>query len=112
MLDPPQVLPYAQDRYRREVARLYGVLNRRLAEAPYVAGEVLTIADMAIWPWAILWQGQEQTLEDKPHMARWLDELAARPAFQRGKAVGAELRTNAPMDRKAQEILFGVKTGG
>ena len=108
-LNPPQVLPYAQDRYRREVGRLYGVLDRRLAEAPYVAGDALTVADMAIWPWAILWQGQEQTLEDKPNLARWLDELAARPAFQRGKAVGAEFRSTAPMDRKAQEVLFGIK---
>jgi len=111
-LNPPQVLPYAQDRYRREVARLYGVLDRRLAEAPYVAGEALTIADMAIWPWAILWQGQEQTMDDKPHMARWLDELAARPGFVAGKAAGAEHRSSAPPDARAQQVLFGVKPQG
>lgn len=111
-LNPPQVLPYAQDRYRREVARLYGVLDRQLADNRHVAGDEMSIADMAIWPWAILWQGQEQTLEDKPHLARWLDELGARPAFQRGKAVGAERRSNAPHDAKAQEILFGVKAKG
>ena len=104
-LDPPQDLPYAKDRYRREVARLYGVLDRQLAKAAYVAGDFLSIADIAIWPWAILWQGQSQCLDDKPDLARWLDQLAARPAFQRGKAVAAERRSD-PTDRKAQEILF------
>ncbi|MDP3959330.1 MAG: glutathione S-transferase N-terminal domain-containing protein [Pseudorhodobacter sp.] len=104
-LDPPQDLPYAKDRYRREVARLYGVLERQLARAEFVAGDYLSIADIAIWPWASLWQGQSQTLDDKPNLARWLDLLAARPAFQRGRAVAAE-RRNDLTDRKAQEILF------
>jgi GST-like protein len=108
-LQPPQDLPYAKDRYRREVARLYGVLDRRLAESEWVAGDFYSIADMAIWPWARGWERQEQRLEDKPHFARWLDRIAARPAVERGVAVAAELRSAAPMDRKAQEILFGVK---
>lgn len=110
-LDPPQVLPYAQDRYRREVARLYGVLDRQLANNRYVAGDFLSIADMAIWPWALGWKRQEQTLDDKPHFSRWLDELAARPGFDRGSKVGADLRNSPQMDRKAQEVLFGVKSG-
>lgn len=105
-LDPPQVLPYAQDRYRREVTRLYSVLDRQLARHTYVAGEDVTIADMAIWPWACLWKGQEQTLDDKPHLARWLDELAARPGFIAGKAVAADRRQTTTNDRKAQDILF------
>ncbi len=105
-LDPPQVLPYAQDRYRREVARLYAVLDRQLAKARYVAGDFLSIADFAIWPWAMGWEGQQQALSDKPHFKRWLDELAARPAFVRGKAVGADRRRAGPPDRKEQEILF------
>jgi GSH-dependent disulfide-bond oxidoreductase len=108
-LDPPQVLPYAQDRYRREVGRLYGVLDRQLAQSEFVAGDALSVADMAIWPWAILWERQEQTLDDKPHMARWLDALAARPAFQTGKALGAERRKTGPMDKKAQQVLFGKR---
>jgi GST-like protein len=107
-LDPPQILSYAQNRYRTEVGRLYGVLDRRLAQTRYAAGDFLSIADIAIWPWAMGWQRQEQTLEDKPHLARWLDELSARPAFQRGRAVAAEARSATP-DRKAQQILFGVK---
>jgi GSH-dependent disulfide-bond oxidoreductase len=105
-LDPPQVLPYAQDRYRREVGRLYGVLDRQLAQHPYVAGDFLSVADFAIWPWATLWQGQEQTLDDKPHLARWLHELAERPGFVAGKAVAADRRSGSQMDRKAQDILF------
>ncbi len=105
-LDPPQVLPYAQDRYRREVARLYGVLERQLGLGRYVAGEFLSIADFAIWPWAILWENQQQTLEDKPHLRRWLEDLSARPAFVAGRAVAADRRSSAADDKRAQEILF------
>jgi GST-like protein len=99
--DPPQVIPYAQDRYRAETARLYGVLDRQLADNEYVAGAEYTIADMAIWPWASLWEGQQQTLEDKPHMARWLDLVSARPAVQRGHALFLELR-GGNRDKKVQ----------
>ena len=105
-LEPPQVLPYAQDRYRREVARLYGVLDKRLAENRYVAGDFYSIADMSLWGWCSGWEGQEQTLDDKPHMKRWLDELGARPAVQRGRALASEQRSNLQDDRKAQEVLF------
>jgi GST-like protein len=108
-MDPPQDLPYAKDRYRGEVARLYKVLDRQLADSRYVAGEFYSIADMAIWGWASLWEGQQQTLEDKPHMARWLDDVSARPAVRRGRAVAAELRDGAPHDKKAQSVLFGKK---
>ena len=105
-LDPPQDLPYAKDRYRREVARLYGVLDRRLADRDFVAGDFVSIADFAIWPWASLWEGQEQTLDDKPNLAAWLDRMAAREGVQRGRAVAAEKRGNLQADRKAQEVLF------
>ncbi len=105
-MDPPHDLPYAKDRYRREVGRLYAVLDRQLAKTRYAAGDFLSIADFAIWPWATGWERQEQTLDDKPHFKRWLEELAARPAFVKGAAVGAEVASNAANDRKAQEILF------
>jgi GST-like protein len=108
-MEPPQDLPYAKTRYRNEVARLYGVLDRQLAQHAYVAGDFLSIADFAIWPWASLWEGQEQTLDDKPHLARWLAELAARPALQRGRALAAEKRQNVQDDRQAQKILFGKR---
>ena len=105
-LEPPQVLPYAQDRYRREVARLYGVLDRRLARHAFVAGDFYSIADMAIWGWASLWEGPQQVLDDKPHMKRWLDEVGARPAVIRGRALAADRRANLETDRGAQDVLF------
>jgi len=105
-LEPPQDLPYAKDRYRSEVARLYSILDRQLAKHRFVAGDFFSIADMAIWGWASLWQGQQQTLDDKPHMKRWLEEIGARPGVQRGRAVGAERRSNLETDRKAQALLF------
>ena len=109
-MDPPHDLPYAKTRYRTEVGRLYGVLDRQLAKAEFVAGDFYSIADMAIWPWVRNWKGQEQTLDDKPHMARWLDTVAARPAVQRGMAVAADKRSNVAADKKAQDILFGKQT--
>ncbi|MBD3764822.1 MAG: glutathione S-transferase N-terminal domain-containing protein [Rhodobacterales bacterium] len=105
-LNPPQDLPYAKDRYRREVARLYGVLDRQLQGHPYVAGDFVSIADFAIWPWASLWQGQEQTLEDKPNLARWLAVMAERPGVQRGRALAADRRSDLARDRGAQDVLF------
>ncbi|REC57562.1 glutathione S-transferase family protein [Rhodosalinus sediminis] len=108
-MDPPQDLPYAKDRYRNETGRLLRVLDTRLGESEYVAGDFYSIADMAIWPWASLWEGQEQTIEDKPNLARWLDLVAARPAVQRGRAVAEESRGAGATDREAQKILFGQK---
>jgi GST-like protein len=104
-MDPPSDLPYAKNRYRNEVGRLYGVLDRQLAGNEYVAGDY-SIADMMIWPWAQNWKGQEQSLDDKPHFARWLDLMWSRPAVQRGKTVREDLRSNLQTDREAQRILF------
>lgn len=75
--------PYAEERYAKEGRRLYGVLDRRLAEAEYVAGEY-TIADMAIWPWISRFEWQEIDLNQFPNVARWYTAIAARPAVQRG----------------------------
>ena len=105
-MEPPHDLPYAKDRYRREVARLYGVLDRQLADNEFVAGDFLSVADIAIWPWARLWDGQQQTLDDKPHMARWLADLGQRPAFIAGLAVKAEARADLQSDRAAKDLLF------
>ncbi|MEM8788966.1 MAG: glutathione S-transferase N-terminal domain-containing protein [Pseudomonadota bacterium] len=107
-MDPPNDLPYAKDRYRAETGRLYGVLDRRLADRDYVAGDY-SIADMAIWPWASLWEGQEQDIAKLPNMKAWLDRVGARPAVQRGRAVAEEKRANLQTDRKAQELLFKRK---
>ena len=106
-MDPPQVLPYAQDRYRREVGRLYGVLDRQLAQTgSFVAGD-FSIADMAIYPWTAGWERQEQTLDDKPHMARWLEACAARPGVQRGMAVAADRRRARIVNDTESEWLYG-----
>ena len=107
-MDPPNDLPYAKDRYRNEVARLYGVLDRQLAENRFVAGDFYSIADMSLWGWVSLWEGQQQTLDDKPNVARWLDEVGARPGVQAGRALRADLRKESH-DRKGQETLFGKR---
>ncbi len=105
-MDPPNDLPYAKDRYRNEVARLYGVMDRRLAENRYLAGDFYSIADIACWGWASLWEGQQQTLDDKPNLKRWLDALSARPAVQRGRALAADRRGDIGKDKDAQKVLF------
>jgi GST-like protein len=105
-MDPPNDIPYAKDRYRAETARLYGVLDRQLARHAFVAGDFISIADFAIWGWASLWEGQQQTLEDKPNMARWLDDMGARPGVQAGRALYAEKRADFAKDKGAQEKLF------
>ena len=107
-MEPPQDLPYAKDRYRNEVSRLYRVLDTRLAGNEWVAGDFYSIADMAIWPWAQGWERQQQDLSGKPNMRRWLDAMAARPAVQAGKALAAEMR-NTTQSKEAQKVLFGQK---
>ena len=106
-MEPPNDLPYAKQRYRNEVARLYGVLDTQLARHEFVAGDFMSIADMAIWPWASLWEGQQQDLSDKPHLARWLDALAARPGVARGRALGAEKRGDLAKQKESHALLFG-----
>ena len=108
-MDPPNDLPYAKDRYRNETARLYGVLDRQLADNAFVAGDFFSIADIAIWPWASLWEGQQQTLDDKPHMARWLELVGSRKGVIEGRAVAAEMRSNLQSDKNAQNMLFKRK---
>lgn len=80
---------YAVRRFTDEANRLYGVLNNRLYESPYLAGDDYTIADMIAYPWTVNWQGQGQDIEEFPYFKRWFDELSARPAVQRGLAVAA-----------------------
>jgi len=111
-MEPPHDLPYAKDRYRNETGRLYRVLDTQLAGNEYVAGDFYSIADMAIWPWASLWEGQEQSLDDKPNMARWLELVGGREAVRKGRAVAQDKRDSnqgADEKRKAQKILFGQK---
>jgi GST-like protein len=82
---------YAVRRFTDEVNRLYGVMNNRLYDRRYLAGDAYTIADMISYPWCIGWKAQGQDIEEFRHVKRWMDELAARPAVQRGMAVGSDL---------------------
>lgn len=108
LLNPPQDLPYAKDRYRSEVARLYRVLNTQLENNEFIAGDFLSIADFAVFPWARLWEGQQQSLDDKPHMARWLAGLEARPATAKAVSIALEKR-GVTRDPKQQDTLFKQK---
>jgi GST-like protein len=102
----PEKIPYAVDRYSNEAKRLYGVMNKRLAKSKYMAGPDYTIADIAIFPWLRSWKNQGIAWNDYPHLKGWFDEIAARPAVQRGVEVLASLRK--PLhDDKARETLFG-----
>ena len=82
---------YAVRRFTDEANRLYGVLNNRLYDHRYLAGDDYTIADMIAYPWTVNWKAQGQDIEEFKYVKRWQEELAARPAVQRGMAVGADL---------------------
>ena len=83
----PVKLPYAQERYIKETARLYGVMDKQLAEHDYLAGSEYSIADMACYPWIHSHERQSQDLNDFPHLKRWFEAISARPATQRAYAL-------------------------
>jgi GSH-dependent disulfide-bond oxidoreductase len=102
----PEKIPYAVDRYSNEAKRLYGVMNSRLAKSKYMAGKSYTIADIAIFPWLRSWKNQGIDWNDYPHLKGWFDEIAGRPAVQRGVQVLANLHKPIT-DDKSREVLFG-----
>jgi GSH-dependent disulfide-bond oxidoreductase len=108
----PQKLPYAIDRYVRETGRLYGVLDKRLAERAFVAGDEYTIADMAAYPWIVPHERQGQRLEDFPHLARWFAAIRARPATQRAYERGRAINTQPTVTEKSRKFLFGYAQTG
>jgi GST-like protein len=102
----PETLQYAIDRYTNEVNRLYGVMNIRLKDRPFLAGKY-SIADMACVGWASRWERQGQDINEFPHLKRWLDTLLARPAVQRGIKLRVEEASRVDMkDPKVQALLF------
>ena len=105
----PEKIPYAIDRYVNETNRLYGVLDRRLADRAYVAGDAYTIADMAAYPWIVPWQKQNQSLDDHAHLKRWFDTIAERPATKAAYAKAKEVNPNdgKPMSEDAKKMMFG-----
>lgn len=98
--EPPQDIPYAKERYSKEVGRIYGVLDKQLEGKDYICGE-FSIADIATWGWASLWKRQEQSMDDKPNMKAWLDRMKAREGVQAGRGLTAEKRVE-PSDKDVQ----------
>ena len=103
----PEKIGYAIERYSNEARRLYGVMDRRLAKSRYIAGPDYGIADIAIFPWLRSWKNQGIEWSEFPHLKGWFDEIAARPAVQRGVEVLAGLRKPLAGD-KEREVLFGA----
>jgi GSH-dependent disulfide-bond oxidoreductase len=102
----PEKIPYAIDRYVKETNRLYGVLNRRLADRAFIAGDY-SIADIAAYPWIVPHQRQGQSLEDFPHLKRWFEAIRSRPATVRAYDKAREINTRPVVTEESRRILFG-----
>lgn len=102
----PEPIPYAIDRYRKETDRLYGLLDKQLAQKEYIAGDY-SIADMAIYPWIVPHEKQGQTLDDSPHLLRWFQQIQQRPAVIRAYAKEQQINTQPSVDERSRAILFG-----
>jgi len=102
----PETIPYAIERYTKETNRLYGVLNRRLADRPFIAGEY-SIADIASYPWIVPYEAQGQKLEDFPHLQRWFERVRDRPATLRAYEKAKSINTQATITEESRRILFG-----
>ncbi|MEM8613298.1 MAG: glutathione S-transferase N-terminal domain-containing protein [Cyanobacteria bacterium P01_H01_bin.105] len=105
----PEKIPYAINRYVKETARLYGVLNQRLAAREYVAVNY-SIADMAMYPWIVPYEKQGQNLNDFPHLKRWFEAIAARPAVQRAYAQAKIVNPNPKaFSDEEKKLLFNLE---
>jgi GST-like protein len=104
----PEKIPYPTDRYQNETNRLYGVLDHRLADRPFMAGDDYTIADMATYPW-VLPERQKQNIDDFPNLKRWKAEIAARPATVRAYAKGKAVNTVPVVTKESAAVLFGQR---
>lgn len=105
----PEKIQYGIDRYTNETNRLYGVMDRRLAESAFLGGEAYSIADMASYPWVVPHEAQGQDLGAFPNLKRWFESIKARPATERAYAKDKEVNPNPPGIRTEEErkILFG-----
>ncbi len=108
----PEKIPYAIERYGKEANRLYGVMDRRLAESRFIACDEYTIADMAIFPWLRSYQNQNVDIEQYAHVKRWFDGIAARPAVQRALEVLKDARKPGPLTPEQRANYFGDKQYG
>jgi GST-like protein len=102
----PEKIPYAIDRYVKETSRLYGVLDRRLAGREFVAGDY-SIADMAIYPWIVPWQRQQQNLDEFPQLKRWFEAIGRRPATIAAYRLAEEINTAPTVTADSRALLFG-----
>jgi len=102
----PEPIPYAIDRYTKEVRRLYGVMDKQLADHEYLAGDY-SIADIITYPWTLLYKRYEVDMSEFPHAKRWQEAIGARPAVQRGMEVLKDRRRQGPMTDEAKKNLFG-----
>lgn len=102
----PEKIPYAINRYVNETGRLYGVLNKRLADRAFVAGETYSIADMAIYPWIVPHERQGQKLDDFPHLKRWFEAIRAMPSTERAYARAKEVNTEPTVNAASASLLF------
>jgi GST-like protein len=104
----PEQVPYAIDRYVKETARLYAVLDRRLADRAFITGDDYTIADMACYPWIVPHERQRQNLDDFPNIKRWFDAIQQRPATVRAYEIAERINpSQPPMSDEAKKVLFG-----
>ena len=102
----PERIPYATERYVNETNRLYGVLDKRLADRTFIAGDY-SIADMASYPWIVPHKAQQQNLEDFPHLRRWFETMRERPAVKRAYERARQVNESQLMSEDAKKILFG-----
>src|SRR5581483_4574048 len=102
----PEKLAYAIDRYVKETSRLYAVLDRRLEDREFVAGQY-SIADMASYPWIVPHRRQQQNLDDFPNLKRWFEAIRARPAVARAYEKGKAVNAQPVVDDEAKKYLFG-----
>jgi GST-like protein len=107
----PERIPYAMERYIKETARLYGVLNKHLADGrAYIAGDY-SIADMACYPWIVPHARQQQDLADFPHLAQWFERVANRPATVRAYEIAKTINTAPTVNADSRSVLFGQDAG-
>jgi GST-like protein len=102
----PEKIPYAMTRYVKETNRLYGVLDRRLADREFVAG-AYSIADMAAYPWVVPHERRQQSLKEFPHLNRWFEAIRARPTVQRAYETAGRINKTPVVNDQSRAILFG-----
>lgn len=105
----PEKIPYAIERYQNETHRLYSVANKRLSQSQFLGGDDFGIADMAAYPWIVPYEKQGQDLNEFPHLKKWFESIANRPAVKVAYEKGKEVNSVSTMTEEAKKILFGQK---